>query len=130
MGVSIYTSTTGAVSSTSVWCGCGWRSQLYTCNPQAATHGHGAGAFALSVFAVVPCGYVVSMMWQVLRDLVCTLQVPHFTGLLAPPWCRFPEFIIIPLSTLRAGACSSGAGVGIVVGQLGMLFRVIVLLLV
>lgn len=72
---------------------------VYTCDPRAAARGRGAGAFAPSVVAVVP------------------LCVPRFTGLPSPPWCRFREFIIIPLSTLRAGARSSGARVGIAVGR-------------
>ena len=83
----------------------------------SAHSGLWCGCFAPAVVAVVPCGYVVSVMWQVLRDQVHTLQVPHFTGLLAPPWCRFHEFVIIPLSTLQGVACSSGSGVRTVVGQ-------------
>jgi hypothetical protein len=103
---------------------------VYTCDPRAAARGRGASAFAPSVFAIVPCGCVVSVTWRVLRDRVHTLRVPRFMGLLTPPWCHFREFIIIPLSTLRAGGSSSGAGVGIVVGRLGVLLGVIVLLLV
>ena len=90
-----------------------------TCDPQAAGCGRGVGAFVPSVVAIMPCGCVVSMMWWVLRDQVCTLQVPHFTGLLVPPWCYFHEFITISLSTLQAGACSSGVGVRIEVGHGG-----------
>ena len=65
-----------------------------TRDPEAAARGRGAGAFVLSVVAVVPCGCCVSVTWRVLRDRVRTFRVPFFTGLPAPPWCRFREFVV------------------------------------
>ena len=49
------------------------------------------------------CGCVVGVTWQVLRDRVCTLQVPRFTGLPSPPWGRS-----MSSSSSRYSLCEQG----------------------
>jgi hypothetical protein len=88
-----------------------------THDPQVATQGCGAGAFAPSVAAVMPCGCVVSVTWWVLRDWVHTLWAPCFTGLLPLPGVISVSSSFILLSTLQAGTHSQGAGLGIAVGH-------------
>ena len=68
------------------------------------------GAFAPSVVAIMHCGCIFSVTLQVLRVHLVDTPLQNSMGLPAPPWCHFHEFVIILLSTLRAGAHSSGAG--------------------
>jgi hypothetical protein len=72
-------------------------------DPRAAARGRGAGAFAPSVVAVMPCGCVVSVTWRVLRDRVRTLRVPA-----SQASRRLPGVVSVSSSSSRYPSCKQG----------------------